>query len=62
MSALAINSFVQFSQRLRRYIQTIHVLGGLLLIIVGLLLITDYMTILNTYVLRLTPQWLLERL
>jgi len=62
LSALAINSFVQFSQRLRRYIQTIHVLGGLLLIIVGLLLITDYMTILNTYVLRFTPQWLLERL
>ncbi|HVO91773.1 MAG TPA: cytochrome c biogenesis protein CcdA, partial [Terriglobales bacterium] len=62
LSALAVNSFFQFSQRLRRYVQTIHTIGGLLLIIVGILLITDYMTILNAYVLRFTPSWLLERL
>ena len=62
LSALAINSFFQFSQRLRRYIQAIHVMGGILLIIVGILLLTDYMTFLNTYVLRFTPDWLLERL
>ena len=62
LSALAINSFFKFSQRLRRYIQAIHVGGGLLLIIVGVLLITDYMTMLNAYALRFTPQWLLERL
>ena len=36
--------------------------GLLLLIIVGVLLITDYMTMLNAYALRFTPQWLLERL
>ena len=29
LSALAINSFFQFSQRLRRYIQTIHVMNGI---------------------------------
>ena len=62
LSALAINSFFQFSQRLRRYIQAIHVMGGILLIIVGILLLTDYMTFLNTYVLRFTPDWLLKRL
>ena len=61
-SALTINSFFQFSQRLRRYIQAIHVMGGILLIIVGILLLTDYMTFLNTYVLRFTPDWLLKRL
>jgi cytochrome c-type biogenesis protein len=59
---LAINSFLQFSQQLRRYIQAIHVVGGILLILVGILLITDYMTLLNAYVLRFTPQWLLQRL
>jgi hypothetical protein len=32
------------------------------LIIVGILLITDYMTLLNAYVLRFTPEWLLQRL
>ncbi|MGH7817001.1 MAG: cytochrome c biogenesis CcdA family protein [Candidatus Binatia bacterium] len=62
LSALAINSFFQFSQKLRRYVHAIHVIGGVLLIAVGVLLITDYMTFLNVYVLRFTPDWLLERL
>jgi len=62
LSALAINSFLQFSQRMRRYIKAIHVTGGILLIIAGILLITDYMTMLNAYALRFTPQWLLQRL
>jgi cytochrome c-type biogenesis protein len=62
VSALAINSFLRFSQQLGPYIQAIHIGGGLLLIIVGILLITDYMTLLNAYALRFTPQWLLQRL
>jgi cytochrome c-type biogenesis protein len=62
LSALAINSFFQFSQSFRRYIHLIHVLGGVLLIIVGVLLLTDYMTFLNAYVIRFTPDWLLQRL
>jgi cytochrome c-type biogenesis protein len=62
LSALAINSFFQFSQKLRRYIQAIHIIGGVLLVIVGVLLITDYTTYLNAYALRFTPNWLLERL
>jgi cytochrome c-type biogenesis protein len=62
LSALAVNSFFQFSQRFRRYIHAVHVMGGVLLVIVGILLITDYMTFLNSYVLRFTPDWLLKRL
>jgi cytochrome c-type biogenesis protein len=62
LSALAVNSFLLFSQRFRRYIHAVHVIGGILLIIVGILLITDYMTFLNAYVLRFTPDWLLKRL
>lgn len=62
LSALAIDSFFEFSQRLRRYIRAIHTIGGLLLVIVGLLLISDYMTLLNAYALRFTPRWLLDRL
>jgi hypothetical protein len=37
-------------------------MGGVLLIFVGILLLTDYMTFLNAYVLRFTPDWLLKRL
>jgi cytochrome c-type biogenesis protein len=62
LSAMAINSFFQFSQAFRRYIQAFHVLGGILLIVVGLLLVTDYMSYLNVYVLRFTPNWLIKML
>jgi cytochrome c-type biogenesis protein len=62
LSALAVNSFFQFSQTFRRYIRPVHVMGGILLIIVGILLLTDYMTLLNAYVLRFTPTWLLKKL
>jgi cytochrome c-type biogenesis protein len=62
LSAVAINSFFQFSQNFRRYIQIFHTAGGVLLVLVGVLLITDYMTYLNTYVLRFTPDWLLKLL
>ncbi len=62
LSALAINSFFQFSQKFRRYLQPIHTMGGILLIIAGVLLLTDYMTLLNIYALRFTPDWLLKML
>ena len=62
LSAVAINSFFRFSQRLRRYLHLIRVAGGVLLIIAGILLLTDYMTVLNAYALRMTPEWLLKRL
>jgi cytochrome c-type biogenesis protein len=62
LSAMAINSFFQFSRSFRRYIQAVHVTGGVLLIVVAVLLLTDYMTFLNAYVLRFTPEWLLQRL
>ncbi|MBI2524971.1 MAG: hypothetical protein HYY95_21720 [Candidatus Rokubacteria bacterium] len=35
---------------------------GIELVGVGLLLVLNYMTILNAYFISLTPQWLLERL
>jgi cytochrome c-type biogenesis protein len=62
LSAVAINSFFQLSQAFRRYIQAVHVTGGVLLVVVGLLLLTDTMTLVNIYALRLTPDWLLKRL
>ncbi len=62
LSSIAVNSFLQFSKVFRRYIQAVHVGAGILLIIVGILLITDYMTIMNTYAIRLTPAWLIKRL
>jgi len=62
LSAVAVNSFFEFSQKFRRYVQAVHVAAGILLIIVGILLITDYMTFLNIYAIRFTPEWLIKRL
>jgi cytochrome c-type biogenesis protein len=62
LSAVAVNWFFEFSRAFRRYIGAFHVAGGVLLLIVGFLLLTDYMTSLNIYVLRLTPDWLIKRL
>jgi cytochrome c-type biogenesis protein len=62
LSAVAINSFFQFSQAFRRYIGYVHAVAGVLLVIVGVLLVTDYFTLLNTYAIRFTPEWLYKRL
>ncbi len=62
LSAVAVNSFFEFSQKFRRYLQAVHVTAGILLIVVGILLITDYMTLLNIYAIRFTPEWLIKRL
>ncbi len=62
LSALAMNSFFQFSQGFRRYIRVVHVAAGVLLLIVGVLILTDYLTILNAYAISLTPEWLFNRL
>lgn len=62
LSALAVNTFFNFSRTFRRYIHTVHVAAGVILIVVGLLLVTDYFTLLNTYALKLTPQWLIKYL
>jgi len=62
LSALAMNSFFQFSQGFRRYLHVVHVTAGVLLLIVGVLILTDYLTILNAYAISLTPEWLFNRL
>lgn len=62
LSALAINAFFHFFVRFKRCIEIVRVGGGLLLIAVGILIFTGYLTVLNTWVIQLTPAWLWERL
>jgi cytochrome c-type biogenesis protein len=62
LSAVALNSFFLFFAGFRRYIHAVHMGTGFLLVVVGILLVTDYMTLLNTYAIRWTPSWLIQRL
>lgn len=62
LSALAIDQFLAFFGRFRPFLPVVDRVAGLLLVGVGLLLVLNYMTILNAYFISLTPRWLLERL
>jgi cytochrome c-type biogenesis protein len=62
LSAIAMDRFFFLSQRFRRAIHVVHMAAGVLLIVAGGLLVTGYMSVLNQYALRITPQWLWSRL
>ncbi len=62
ISSLALGSFMKFYERFRKHINLFHIIGGILLVIVGVLLITDYFTILSGIAASWTPSWLLERI
>ncbi len=62
LSALALNRFLRFFERFKRFLPMVSTASGLLLILVGTLLMTNYFTLLSTFAIRLTPEWLIRRL
>lgn len=62
LASLAIQRFSFLLRRFRRGLHIVHVGAGALLVVAGILLVTGYMTILNQYAIKLTPQWLWSRL
>ncbi|MFQ5693807.1 MAG: cytochrome c biogenesis CcdA family protein [Nitrospinota bacterium] len=62
LAAVAFNGFLGFFQRFKRLLPTVQRVGGVILILMGVLLLTGQFTVLNTYALSLTPEWLWERL
>lgn len=55
LSALAVNQFFKASSRLRRSMRVIEILSGALLVAVGLLLVTDRLTLIARYFTRWFP-------
>lgn len=53
LSSLALNSFLIYMDRARRYIRTISVLSGIFLIIVGVLILTDYFRTVSNFIMYL---------
>ncbi|MDE2059106.1 MAG: cytochrome c biogenesis protein CcdA [candidate division NC10 bacterium] len=62
LSALALNRFLDYVNQFKRLIPIVSAVGGIFLVFVGGLLLTNYFTLLSAYALRLTPQWLWQRL
>jgi cytochrome c-type biogenesis protein len=58
ISALAVHAFFQAFGRCAAYLRAVEVGGGVLMVLVGLLVLTGSLPILNSYALRLMPAWL----
>ncbi len=58
LSALAVGRFLRFFGRFKRWLPLVNVVAGSLLVLVGVLIFSGYLTVLNGYLIRLTPQWL----
>lgn len=62
VSALAVERFMAFFQRVRRQLVWVSRGTGVIMVAIGLLMVTNYFTILSTYLQALTPDALLRRL
>lgn len=62
LSALALERFLSWFQRFRRFLPAVQVVSGLLLVAVGILLITGTFTWLSSFLTRFTPDFILERI
>ncbi len=62
LSSIALGGFLRFFKRYRPFIPTVERAAGVLLIVVGVLVATNYYTALNSWAVSLTPEWLLKRL
>ncbi len=55
LSALAVNQFFKASSGLRRSMRAVEIVSGILLVAVGLLLVTDQLTLIARYFTKLFP-------
>jgi len=62
LSSVALGGFLKFFKKYRPFIPTVERAAGLLLVAVGILVVTNYYIVLNSWAVGLTPEWLLKRL
>ena len=62
LSALALGSFLKLFKRYRPLIPVVERAAGVVMVVVGVLVFTNYYVVLNTWAISLTPDWLLRRL
>jgi cytochrome c-type biogenesis protein len=62
ITALALDRFLAWFQRFRPYLAWVERIAGILLIVLGLLLVTDRFTLLAGWLQGLTPEFLKSRL
>ncbi len=62
LSSVALGGFLAFFKRYRPFIPAVERVAGLVLVAVGILVVTNYYIVLNSWAVSLTPEWLLKRL
>ena len=62
LSAVAIERFSAFFQRMRKQMVWVSRVSGAVLVGIGVLLVTNYFTILAAWLTTITPEFLLERI
>ncbi|MGH7262561.1 MAG: cytochrome c biogenesis CcdA family protein [Candidatus Rokuibacteriota bacterium] len=62
LSSIALGGFLKFFKRYRSAMPIVERVAGTFLVVIGLLVVTNYFVVLNSYAISLTPQWLLKRL
>ena len=62
LGSLAVERSLRFLDRFKRWLPLVDKVAGAILVIMGILVFTNYVTVLNAYFIGLTPQWLWERL
>jgi cytochrome c-type biogenesis protein len=62
LTAVAVDRFLVFSQRMRRYQGALQKASGLLLVVLGVLLLTGTFTALTAWLVPFTPDFILERM
>jgi cytochrome c-type biogenesis protein len=62
LAAVAVERFLDFFARMKRQMIWISRVSGVLMIIVGVLLVTNYFTVLAARLVDFTPEWLRSRL
>lgn len=62
VAAFAVDAFLAWFHRFRKYIVWVERVSGVLLVLLGLLLVSGYFTLLSGWLQGLTPEWLKSRL
>lgn len=62
LSAAALGAFLKLFRRYRPFIPLAERLAGVVLVVVGVLVFTNYYNVLNSWAIAFTPDWLLRRL
>jgi cytochrome c-type biogenesis protein len=61
-AAMAVNRFLAIFQKVKTQMVWVQRIAGVLLIVIGLLMVTNYLAILSTWMQAYTPDWIKSRL